>query len=209
MAKDAIDTVLSSLITALEWDSNLLKLFSAEQASARSVLTTTEQTSTQAVSTATPQIDIDYILSELSLVPSYVRIENKKADAKKIEVKKNDPKIEIQEITFYGNDGNMEHPTVEGNCFFQGRTQYIGVKVWIKKVSCDMDAELHWRIFRENGTIFSKENILSTTLHASTDFVYHSWGWADPGHWKPGKYKVVAYFNGKSEKFTGWFTVYP
>lgn len=181
MSEEAIYTVISSLILALNWDENLIDLLPNKQLPRSEVIETIS-------------LDLDNKNQSIQFISNAIKIEDL---------------LEIQNITFFSNDGNMQHPTVDGDVFLQGHAQYIGIRVWIKTIQSDVDTELHWTIYKENGTAYSKEIILPLQFHHGDSCAYQSWGWADSGKWDVGKYKVVAYFKGQTTPYTKYFSVYP
>ncbi len=204
MSGKAIYIVISSLIRALNWDDNLIDLLPMESTLANDdELNKNEHKVIDIKSTHSAQSTFESISSHAHMPVKT----GSNADRSK-PLSKNEEKIEIKEITFFSNDGNMQHPTVEGDAFLQGHVQYIGIKVWINTLLNDIDLELHWTIYRQDGSAYSKENITPLHLHKGDEYAYHSWGWATAGKWNVGKYKVMAYFKDKTSPCTAYFTVY-
>lgn len=181
MSEEAIYTVISTLILALDWDENLIDLLPKK-------------------TNAPSEVIGEYSPNQDSEIQSIQFSSNATGCS---------DSLEIQNITFFSNDGNMQHPTVNGNVFLQGHAQYIGIRVWVKTIQSDVDAELHWTIYKEDGASYSKEIVLPLRFHHGDVYAHHSWGWADSGKWDVGKYKVLAYFKGQSTPYTQYFSVYP
>jgi|WetSurMetagenome_2_1015567.scaffolds.fasta_scaffold209765_2 hypothetical protein len=71
----------------------------------------------------------------------------------------------------------------------------------------DNPIELKAKYYRPDGTLFG-EPVLNKTIPPDweTADLWHGWGWAEPGNWGPGNYKVEIYY--KNILFAeGYFTI--
>lgn len=63
----------------------------------------------------------------------------------------------------------------------------------------DTDIEVKWQIFNDNGTSFTKEMVVKGKISPNNTGFNVSWGWANPGNWPIGRYRIVARANDSKE----------
>ena len=86
-----------------------------------------------------------------------------------------------------------------GKVFLKNEARYIGAMLMFDKPVNDTDIEVKWQIFNENGTSFTKEMVVKGKITQNNTGFNVSWGWANPGNWPIGRYRIVARANDSKE----------
>lgn len=86
-----------------------------------------------------------------------------------------------------------------GQVFLKNEARYIGAMLMFDRPSKDTDIEVKWQIFNDNGTSFTKEMVVKGKITPNNTGFNVSWGWANPGNWPIGRYRIVASANDSKE----------
>ncbi|MEN8153237.1 MAG: caspase family protein [Acidobacteriota bacterium] len=101
-----------------------------------------------------------------------------------------------------GKDYGDISKRVYGNRFLQSKARYINTKINFKnrmfKIE-DKYLNITLKFYRPDGSYWNsveRKIKVGKNLDLAT-YERLGWGWSEPGNWKPGKYKVKVFFNGK------------
>lgn len=86
-----------------------------------------------------------------------------------------------------------------GPVFLKKEARYIGAMLMFDSPSKDTDIEVKWQIFNDNGTSITKEMVVKGKISPNNTCFNVSWGWAKPGNWPIGRYRIVAKANDSKE----------
>lgn len=86
-----------------------------------------------------------------------------------------------------------------GKVFLKNEARYIGAMLMFDKPVNDTNIEVKWQIFNESGTSFTKEMVVKGKITPNNTGFNVSWGWANPGNWPIGRYRIVARANDSKE----------
>lgn len=190
ISENATYMILTSFVTAIGWDLTLIESRK-----------TTESFYDESISNM-PDIS-DNSISEIHQQKSL----NQKDGSTYI---KDEEKIIITGLEVCGYTGNNNDPTMDSACFLSDFARYVKLIVNIRQLKTPVKATLHWQIFVNETTPISKPIETVLEFKEGDAQAYHSWGWNEPGHWKPGKYKIIAYFDNNSNNCAScYFNVYP
>jgi len=94
--------------------------------------------------------------------------------------------------------------------FNKSTTRYVYYEVNVNNLDYNLrenPVEITAKYYLPDGSLFGSP-VSNTNLSSSweTAKIWHSWGWAEPGNWEPGNYKVELYYL-NSLFAEGYFTI--
>jgi hypothetical protein len=94
------------------------------------------------------------------------------------------------------------------NSYFpKSRTKYVFCEVYLVDIPREKAVHAVWKFYNPDNT-FMGESTLDHAILPGTYYLWHGWGWASPGNWKVGNYRVEVFIDGKKIG-QGYFTIMP
>lgn len=111
---------------------------------------------------------------------------------------------DFERMTFFesGKDYVDKTKRVYGNSFLKSKVRYINTKINFKNRMFnikDTYLNITLKFYRPDGSYWNQIEKKIKVGKILDQAVYErlGWGWSDPGNWKPGKYKIEVFFDGK------------
>jgi len=116
-------------------------------------------------------------------------------------------KFKVNSIQLFSYDGSsFNAPKVYGGTQYKNDVRYMGVLLTYDKVNVNTSITINWQIFKSDGSAYTNPISSTATVQAGSHDFFHAWGWANPGNWPVGRYKVVASLN-DSDKVSAEFEI--